>query len=194
MTANAAKINEASPKGTGEDDYALLVVTSKTDGTPITSPVTYIAPEINSDVEPGTSVLEIAYPADYLDGDLISRELYSSSAVSQIEGVYSYDGVTKEFIALGGSVVAQHGSSGGAIVDTAGKLIAIITSVTEESSTDKRELGAITLVHIDKSIRQSSVTLTEFLISDAHNLADQFEVKLRPSLTRTLVGAITERP
>jgi len=57
-----------------------------------------------------------------------------------------------DIFALGGNIASQGGSSGGAVVNTIdGKLLGIITTSSEATTTAKRTLYAITLPYIKRS-------------------------------------------
>lgn len=55
---------------------------------------------------------------------------------------------TIDVLALGGSVAAQEGSSGGGVADASGKLVGTITTSTVSGATDTRSLSAISASYI----------------------------------------------
>ncbi|MDO8510058.1 MAG: hypothetical protein Q7S15_00330, partial [bacterium] len=80
-----------------------------------------------------------------------------------------------DIISLGGVIVAQKGSSGGAVVAESGKLVAIIVTSTEAPQTSERDLRAITLSHINRNlIADKNVSLSSFLGGNLSQKAEEF--------------------
>jgi S1-C subfamily serine protease len=154
IAANASKISSQDPTGTGQDDYSLLLITGiiAPGGTlPSTFPALPLSLE---EPQVGEEVLLAAYPAGLLGGETIQQNLYQSSAFSTIGALYSFNELTHvDLFSLAGSVVSQSGSSGGAVVDPTGGLAGIIATA-EIGTTTARDLNAITLTHIDRSLRE----------------------------------------
>jgi hypothetical protein len=77
---------------------------------------------------------------------------------------------------LKGSISAQKGTSGGAVVNTEGKLIGIVSIVTKGKTTNERLLGAITLPHITQSFfEETGFTFTEYISGNYETLAKRAE-------------------
>jgi len=165
VTKNANQIIVEQATGTGENDYAFLLITSRIDGSPLPSlfpavPITFKTPQR------GDPVLLAAYPAGFLDGANIETNLYASSAFTSVMDLFSFDNSGfVDLISIGGTVVSQAGSSGGAVVrqqDSA--LLGIIATATAGETTAERDLRAITLAHIDRSLAaQGKIGLLQIL-------------------------------
>ncbi len=154
VNANASQITSQQAMGTGENDFAFLRITG-TVSSNIALPSTFPSLAMSTAAPAaGTQVLLAAYPAGFLDGATIQMNLYASSALSAVQELYTFNDPTNvDLIALGGSVVAQSGSSGGAVVSaSSGKLVGLIATESEGTTTSSRILNAITLAHINRSL------------------------------------------
>lgn len=150
---HASDLKLESPSGTGENDWALLYITGRTDGS--IKPTTF--PFVSFDTRHGITVpndpaLVYAYPAGFLRGSSITRDLWPTSSVITIGRVYTFVANTIDLLSLGGSVVAQSGASGGGVFNQWGKLVGIVVTSSVADTTGERDLRAITLSHIDQSV------------------------------------------
>ena len=190
METHPASLVATNPKGTGQDDFALLQVTrSATDAQlPETFPFVPLAAEEPSLRE---SVAIGSYGAQSLTSDQIRNALNPTLVLGSIKDVYTFEKTTADLLSLGGSAAAQHGSSGGGIVNAHGELVGVITTSSTEGSLAARDLRAITAGHIRRSFYKDTRTeLDEYL--GAHTketlvsaFAQKFEA-LRGALTNTL--------
>lgn len=193
INTNANNIIQQEPKGTGEDDYALLLITERTDSTktiPETFP--FVSPLYNSgNITTGDNVLLAGYPAGFLSGIVISKSLYISSAVTQIMELFTFKEGTLDLFSIGGSVVAQQGSSGGAVVNDQNELLGIIVTSTVADTTGDRDLRAITIAHINRSfMKDTGFDLQTLLSGDIQAEADAFNENIAPILTQALVNEL----
>ncbi len=177
IAANASQIKAEHGTGTGEHDYAFLLITSTTNpaGTlPSSFPniaMTASAPDT------GDGALVAGYPAGFLDGQTIERNLYATSAFTTIGQLYTFNDPSHiDVVSLGGTVVSQGGSSGGAVVRTYdGKLTGLIATATAGTTTASRDLRAITVAYINRSLAASGkVGLAEFLSTDLKGTVSDF--------------------
>lgn len=190
---NASVITQQSPKGTGEDDYALLLITQRTDPTKtIPETFSFISPLYNSgDIEAGEQVLLVAYPAGFLSGIAIAKDLYISSAITQIMEVFTFGGGTLDLFSIGGSVVAQQGSSGGAVVSAESKLLGIIVTSSVADTTAERDLRAITIAHINRSfVKDTGFDLQTLFSGNIEAETNAFNENIAPALTQLLIDEL----
>ena len=90
----------------------------------------------------------------------------------------------------GGSIAAQGGSSGGAVVNAWGRLVGLITTTTEGKTTGERDLHAITLNYIDRdSAGLTGMGLAQFLAGDLATRQANFNTEIAPDLIRQLLTA-----
>lgn len=190
MERNAIKIRQDSPTGTGEDDFALLYITGRTDPTaalPTSFP--YISYRLDDDFSLGDPLLIAAYPAGFLGGATVQTNLFISSALSDIKKVYTYESGSVDLISVGGTIVSQQGSSGGAAVTTSDqKLVGIIVTSTLAAQTADRDLRAITLYHVNERVKKNAgVGLEALLSGDIAAYSRAFNVTTAPTLKNALV-------
>ena len=139
----------------------------------------------------GATMLVAAYPAGFLGGETILRDLYLSSAYTEIKDIYTFTTTPIDVISIGGSVVAQKGSSGGGVFSLIGKLVGIISTSSDGPTTDVRDLHAITLAHVNRSIQAENGTgLSMFLSGDIALKASDFAVAYAPTLTKLLTDQL----
>lgn len=189
---NSDNIKRQEAKGTGEDDFAFLIIDRGLNAEqklPATFPYLHIN-TVESD-RANESVLVAGYGAGFLGGEEIQRNLYGISAIATVKEMLSYNGVTLDYLNISGNAVAQRGSSGGAVVDNKGALVGIIGTVSSGAQTDTRELGGIALSHINDSLlRQSGSDVPSFLNTDLAEKATQFNSLIAPALVDILMQSI----
>lgn len=186
VNLHAVEITDSEPKGTGEHDYAFLRITGRTDPNaklPTTFP--FIPIDINSrDIHTGNHVLVAAYPAGFLGSISVQRDLYSVSSVTTVGERFTFVDNTIDVLSLGGTVVSQGGSSGGAVVSDKNELIGIIVTSTKADTTSERDLRAITLGYINRALAENSNNTVEgLLFGDVMLKAKLFNLGIAPILT-----------
>ena len=195
VSSNSTQIIAEQAKGTGENDYAFLLVTDSTGPTPVPLQFPHLTITI-AEPDLSVSMLLAAYPAGFLDGSSIQKNLYVSSAYAAVKELFTF-GVNRDvdLVSVGGTVVSQGGSSGGAVVRANdGVLQGIITTSTAADSTAERDLRAITLAHINRSlITQGQGGLVSFLSQDMLAAATRFASSTAPGEKELLVKAIEHR-
>lgn len=194
VRANASKINDEMPTGTGEHDFALLLIASSTSETnPLPEAFPFIPMDTsNRELRALTEVLVAAYPVGFLSGITIQRDLYPSSAIVKTVEVYSFGDNAPDIFSIGGSVVAQQGSSGGAVVSRENKLIGLIVTSSSGKTTGERDLHALTLSHIAASFRtHTGDDISALFVGNIKASAQSFNEKVAPDLRKLLEAALT---
>lgn len=195
IAANAPKISSSTPTGTGENDYAFLYITGTTNPADPALPAAFPAlPMDGGDPASGDQMLLAAYPAGFLGGISISLDLYITSAVATVGQVYTFaDQANIDLFSLGGTIVSQSGSSGGAVVSTQGKLMGLIATEIPAATTAGRDLRAITIAHINRSLQGGGQGGVAALLSqNAANYAAVFNATVAPAETKVLETALTQ--
>ena len=168
---NAEKIDDEKPTGNGEHDYALLYVTGVIGQNKEVPTVFPYLPLLFTEVSEDDEVLVAGYPAGFLGGISITKELHAASSPTRIGELYTYETSTVDIFSVGGSIVAQQGSSGGAVVDTTGNLVGLIVTSTIAPETSSRDLHAVSSSYIARDFeKEAGVSLPTFFSGD---LADE---------------------
>jgi hypothetical protein len=183
---NAASFKQEDPRGTGEHDFALLRITqSLRKDTPLPEQFPYLTPETDMKaVGKNRPVLLASYPAGFLGSIAIQKNLYQTSAVTRIKELFTFKESSIDAFSVGGSVVAQKGSSGSGVVslDT-GKLLGIVVTSTDGQTTAERDLQAITFSHMEESMKKDiGFSLEELLSGNIVEESDAFQQNVSPLL------------
>lgn len=191
---NAEQIIAQQAKGTGENDYALLLITSAVGSNILPSSFPYL-PITSAEPTLGESTLLAAYSAGFLDGITIQQNLYILSAYAVVKQLFTFGEYDVDLFSIGGTVVSQGGSSGGASVRASdGKLVGIIVTSTAGDTTAQRDLRAITLAHINRSlITHGKGGIDGFLQKDLMAETANFAATTAPGEKELLIKAIESR-
>ena len=187
MEHNQSLLTETNPQGTGEDDFAFLHITGTVGS--VTSPTTfpYLTPHIRENISVDEPVELISYPAGFLSGISVLQDLYAASALTTVQNIFTFGTSTADLLSVGGTVVSQKGSSGGAVVDENDTLIGIISTETDATTTAERDLRAITMGHIDRTLQsETGYTLTQFLSYNPLATAHTFQTTIAPTLSKLI--------
>lgn len=189
---NAHKIKDENPTGNGEHDYALVRITGTVNPqASLPASLPYL-PVGAVNIVQGQSTLTAGYPAGFLGGITIAQDLHQASSNTLIRELYTFGTVTVDIFSIGGSVVAQQGSSGGAVANQDGELIGLIVTATDGPDTASRDLRALASAYIIRDFEnESGRTLESYVGGDIVLLARQFQLGIAPTLTQTLVNELT---
>ncbi|MBL4644752.1 MAG: trypsin-like peptidase domain-containing protein [Candidatus Pacebacteria bacterium] len=171
--------------GTGEHDWALLYITGTTDGSEKPTSFPFVEFDTREHVaQASDSVLLASYPAGFLGNIALKNELWPVSTIVSIQKVFTFSRSLVDILALGGNIVAQGGSSGGAVVNQWNKLVGIISTSSLGDTTGERDLRAVTLSHINRSIQEhTGFSLESFLSrSDFESEVTTFKENSVPNL------------
>ena len=194
INEHASDITAQEPLGTGQYDYALLLITRgiAEEKLPDSFPSLPYNPTENG-YKKGTPVVLASYPAGFLGGINIQQNLYIASSVGTIDKIFTFKENTFDLFSVSGSIVAQKGASGGAIVGSDGQLIGVIATATDANTTSERSLQAITIAHIERSLNEEmTMNLESFLSGDLNERLQSFQKTLAPALTEALVKELNK--
>lgn len=190
VRANKSILREQNPLGTGEDDFAFLRIKNNIDGSSGDTK-SFIEPNTRELITVGEPVLLASYPAGFLGGLSILRDLNITSAVTKIQDIFTFKDGTIDLVSVGGTVVSQKGSSGGLVVDKNSSLIGIITTSSDGSTTSSRGLNAITIAYINRALQSElSMDMRKFLDLDHKNYAENFANSTGKELTKLITDEL----
>ena len=191
---NASKINQSKPTGNGEHDYAFLRITGTVHPS-IKLPTAFSFLSVSiTPPEEGQTLIAAGYPAGFLGGITVQKDLYASSAITHVAELFTFNTDTIDLFSLGGSIIAQQGASGGAAVNENGALMGIIVTATDAPDTASRDLRAITTPYIIRDFKkESGVAIDTYLNGDTAVAAQTFGSTVAPALTAQLIKAIESR-
>jgi hypothetical protein len=172
IESNKFNLKSQSLTGNGENDYAILMLSSRVSASAPDVPLPHLVPDI-SDVAQGTTVTLAGYPLLSQSVSFLNSGLYSLTESSTINRVAGYNGGSSDVINTGPTNVAAHGTSGGAIVGSSGTLIGIIDAAVVDAYSGRSAVLGITLSYINRSLGQKGKSLKS-LIENATSEADSF--------------------
>lgn len=187
-------IVSAHSLGTGEHDYALLYMTTTTDGSPRPASFAYVSPDVREAIAfIDDNVLAASYPVELLGGSVIQGNLYPVTSITTVKGLLTFSVGKADAISLGGVIGAQSGSSGGGVVNQWNRLVGLITTTSEGATTGERDLHAVTTGYINRDlIAQTGTGLLGTLAKDAKSSTEAFKPQA-DILSQKLFDAIRGR-
>jgi S1-C subfamily serine protease len=186
---NKTILIDKNPLGTGEYDYSFLKITEKIDGTSF-SGFSFLKLSLNENIALGSTTLLASYPAGFLGGISIIQNLYQTSAISKVSELFTFATDTIDLISVGGTVVSQKGSSGGAVVDETGEMIGLISTSGNGDMTSQRDLRAITPAYINRDLKRKTGSGVFELINNADSVSNAFLVNTAPPLEKILTDVV----
>ncbi len=152
---NATVFLENRPKGTGENDYAILAITGSLTSSPLPSRFTYIPfADEGTEVEVSDRVGIGSYAAEFLTSSEVRSSLYPTISFAPVNDIYTFNRSSKDVISVRAGAAAQEGSSGGVVINGNDELIGIISTRTVKSDLALRDLQAISIDHIRDSFEE----------------------------------------
>lgn len=195
VDAHAHEISAEQTMGTGEHDFALLIVSGSATEYPLPSSFPYLLPDTRDRVAfTGDPVLVASYPAEFVGGIAAQTSLYAASSITSVGQLVTLAERSVDLISVGGVIEAQSGSSGGAVVNAWDRLVGIIVTTSEGATTGERDLRALTLSYIDRDIKtQSGKSLSEILGGDVFAYYSDFSANHAPNLFAKYVPVLRRR-
>jgi len=181
LLEHADSINDTAPRGTGENDFALLFVTDSDNEEIVDANFAHLPPSTSSlsKALQGDTVILVGYPRE--DGAKVGKRAVATTTVTEL---YTFGSGYADIVSLDSSPLGYTGASGGPVIDHFGRSIGVIT--TKESGTTI--LNAITMAHIDRSIKsETGRDLISTLQGNLTERAALFNDKILPILQAILV-------
>jgi hypothetical protein len=186
---HARLINDITPKGTGERDYALLYVTAALEGKPMPAKFKALPFDINPMAlrTNHTEVFATGYPAELMLAQGINSPLIPKQATTSIAELMTFGSNLVDIFTIKGSTIGEHGSSGGPIVNKEGKTIGIISTKGDDAEFGKGSLRAVTIAYVNRTIKEETgFELTQNLSGNLPYRAQLFKETIIPFLQKTL--------
>lgn len=191
---NKTQLKEQNPKGTGENDFAFLRITTMIDGSAAPETIPFIPMNVRENITVSEPVLLSSYPAGFLGGLSILQDLSITTTVTTIQDLFTFKDGTIDIVAVGGTVVSQKGSSGGLVVDSKATLIGVISTSSDGKTTSERKLNAITLAYINRELqKEMHMDIVDFLSQSGASFAESFQKNTAPLLTKTITDELIKR-
>lgn len=194
IQANADEIANARPTGTGEHDYALLYITGTVEsGGNLPDEFPILPVDLSEEVAAKDEQLLItSYPALVSEVEEVENSLYLVSALAITDRLFTFDSMNRlDLFGLSGNILAQHGSSGGAVVDADGYLVGIVVTSTKKDLVLERQLRALTPAYINRNlIEENGTSIQQLLYGDLRLRAQAFNLTTAPILEQLLVHVL----
>jgi len=179
----------------GQEDWMRIgigVVAASVDGSPLPE-FPFVAPDTREAVAfIDNTVLIASYPAEFTGASAASN-LYPASTFTTVQQFLTFTTGSVDVISVGSVIQAQSGSSGGAIVNEWGRLVGVITTTSEGTTTAQRELRGITLSYIDRDlVAQTGAGLSAMLAGDTVAKTDEFFTTQSPLLIQQFLKQLTK--
>lgn len=182
---NYRQINNSSPTGTGEDDYALLLITSNTNPS-LSLPKSFpaLSLNINNAIDVGDNVTIAGYPGKITSSLEIAKNTALQTDSLKIREVFTLNDHTIDVVSTNETSMAQRGVSGGGVFKN-NNLVGIMVSTNQ---TNKGfVVNALTLDYINRDLKkETGKNLNEYLSGNYSKYAEDF-ASVAPHLTELLM-------
>lgn len=185
---NANVINQNTPMGTGERDYALLYVSDTVDNSPLPTqfPTLAFSTKNIPTNSIGQNVVAAGFPAGNLQSEGPNTQLFPRSATTSISELYTFGSQLADVFSIRGSSVGVEGVSGGPVIHNQ-QVIGLVVTRGNDITDGQGSLRAITLSHIDRTIKEETgYSLATNLQGDLPYRSDLFKRTLTPFLISIL--------
>lgn len=186
---NFLAITNPSPVGTGENDYALLLITANTNPA-LSLPRSFPAATLNTASEAakiGDDITVAGYPGIQTNDFNIATQASLKTDKTTIKNVFTLDRITVDVFATRDTPVARRGASGGGVFED-NELIGTIVTTSPGTSPTSLVINALTLDYINRDLKDATgKTLKETLNGNLTEQAASFGSSVAPRLTELLL-------
>jgi hypothetical protein len=190
---NYKLISDGNARGTGEDDYALILITQSTNPA-IRLPSSFPSAEIDDrDLKSGDTVVVAGYPGGPTSLADIGHAQNLQIAVVSILEIFTFGGNLADVITTSKSVVGAQGASGGGIffgrTEKSTGLVGIIA--TTDGTNGKAKINGITTSYIDRDLKdETGKNINYYIKGDLDSRASEFKENYVVSLAKLLLKEI----
>jgi hypothetical protein len=186
---NPEVIISKNPRGTGENDYALLYITKNTNPA-LSKPKSFDFAKFNTTytAKIGDSIELAGFPgAPAGIGDL-THSVGLKKDSTQIEDIFTFGNNRIDVVSTGVTPVAARGASGGGLFKDS-NLIALI--VTTSGSTGNAYINAITTNYINRDLQNDfGKSLNELITSDLDSESEDFWNNYGKALSKIILSEL----
>lgn len=189
---HAKDIRNPHPLGTGENDYALLLITRSVSGASLPAAFPFVSTRLDTAIIKGEPAFLAGYPAEF-SGDTGTQDaLKATFTLTNVKQLLTFGKSTIDVISFGGVVLAQSGSSGGAAIDSRGRLMGILSTTSEGETTADRNLRAITLSYIEGDLTSDiGAGLESLLLGDVYSFSRAWNTSRAPLLQAAILSFLS---
>ncbi len=189
LNANSEVIKDPSPVGTGEDDYAILAITTPIGPAPRSTSFQAASLAVSvSDLRAETPVTVAGYPSVNSGVFDVDANPGLKVAQSTIKEFFTFSTRSLDIMQTGVNQVARRGSSGGGVF-SGNNLYGLI--VTTNQNDEGSYVNALTLPYIKQDFRNDTgQELDEFVSKPLDSLVSQFsstyKIRLQDLISQSL--------
>lgn len=169
-------ITSENPRGSGENDFALLYLT---DAEGVTSYFPFVPVSVDSLTAEmsGRTVILVGYPSSE---ETSTKEGYARRiATTTVNNVYTFGSGSADILSLNESILGHSGASGGPVINHLGEAIGVISTKDENTTI----LNAITTSYINRRmIEETGFDLRSTIQGNLANRAKLFNETVSPIL------------
>src|SRR3989344_3577004 len=164
---NVSKKSERQPKGTGENDFALLYITGAQKKIPLPTHFPSLPVSVIATSSEGTPVTVAGYPTEDLDFKEIQNKLMAITVHSSVTDTKSFNQSGQpDMLTIASSSAASSGVSGGPLLSSEKNVVGIVA--LKGSAKDDRRLRGISIPYINRALfTQTGLSLPSLLAIDA---------------------------
>ncbi len=189
ISENASELTKRMPKGTGENDFALLYVTKAKKGS-LPSAFPFLAPDVLGGVSEGDAITVAGYPTEGFSFAKLEKKLPLVAASSTITASQYFSAARlQDSVTIAESKAGSPGISGGPVINASNEVIGI--AAVKGAAKDNHTLRAITLPYINRIIfSETGISLPALLSSEYGALASLSRAKISESAVKTLENGL----
>ncbi len=185
LNENSEVIKDPSPVGTGENDYAVLLLTTPIGPAPKDQAFSSASLSVSaSDMKDDVAVTIAGYPGSNTGVFAVDARPGLKIADTQIDEYFTFGSRTFDVLQTGVNIVAKRGSSGGGVFSN-GELYGLI--VTTNEGTGGTYANALTLPYIKRDFQNDTgIQFDDFVTTSLDTLKQRFSSSYKDELKRII--------
>ncbi len=189
IKSNAEVIVTKNPRGTGENDYALLYITKNTN--PVLSKpksFSFVNPKTNYEAKIGDRIIVAGFPGSPSSLGDLSHTVGLKTDSTEIKDIFTFGNNAIDVVSTDITPMAARGASGGGIFKDS-DLIALI--VTTGGKTDNAYINAITTNYINRDLKKDfGISLNDLINRDLTSESENFWDNFGKDLARIILAEL----